>query len=429
MTISLTVFVILFGMILLGVPVAMCIGIAGIAGIYIFDINMTFSTIASKFFSGVNSYTLLAIPFFIFAGEIMNKAGITKRVLDLADALVGSLKGGLTYVSVVAAMFMATISGSGSACAAALGSSLIPEMEQRGYSREYAVSLTTCANVVGPIIPPSSVFILYAFYTGESVIKLFVGGVLPGVCIGVALMVVGRIICKLKGFRDKPEKFSWKKVWNAIRSGWIAVFVPTFLFISIVAGWCTATEAGALVCLLSLIVGVIYRSIRSFKDIVEIAISSAKSTCIIYALLAFSGIFSTILVRAHFTELITEFIHSVTTTSAGTMLFIVIFMFFLGMFVDVTPMVTMFAATFSSVAIASGIDPIHFGVLFVVIVMVGALTPPVGSILFVATTIGKTSITKVTPMLLPLLFTVVAISILLIFVPQICTFLPNLLFG
>lgn len=117
----------------------------------------------------MNSYTLLAIPFFIFAGEVMNKAGITKKVLDLADAFVGSLKGGLTYVSVVAAMFMATISGSGSACAAALGTSLIPEMEERGYSREYAVALTTCANVVGPIIPPSSVFILYAFYTGESV--------------------------------------------------------------------------------------------------------------------------------------------------------------------------------------------------------------------------------------------------------------------
>ena len=429
MIISLTVFIVLFAFIILGVPVAMCIGIAGISGIYIFDINMSFSTIASRFFSGINSYTMLAIPFFIFAGEIMNKAGITKKVLDLAEAFVGSLKGGLTYVSVVAAMFMATISGSGSACAAALGTSLIPEMEQRGYSREYAVALTTCANVVGPIIPPSSVFILYAFYTGESVIKLFMGGVVPGVCIGIALMIVGRIICKVKGFNDHPQKFSWARVGRAIASGWIAVFVPAFLFISIVLGWCTATEAGALVCLMALIVGLIYGNIRSFRDVMDIAISSAKSTCIIYALLAFSGIFATILVRAHFTELSTGLITSIATTGAGVMLIIVAFMFVLGMFVDVTPMVTMFAVTFSTVAVSVGVDPLHFGVLFVVIVMVGALTPPVGSILFVATTIGNISMTKVIPILIPLLMTVVAVTILLIFVPELCTFLPTLLFG
>lgn len=429
MLISITVFVVLFAFILLGVPVAMCIGIAGISGVYIFDINMSFSTIASKFFSGINSYTLLAIPFFIFAGEIMNKAGITKRVLDLADALVGSLKGGLTYVSVVAAMFMATISGSGSACAAALGTSLIPDMEKRGYSREYAVALTTCANVVGPIIPPSSVFILYAFYTGESVIKLFMGGVIPGVCICVALMIVGRIICTVKGYRDTPEKFSWKKVWKALANGWVAVFVPMILFISIILGWCTATEAGALVCLLSLIIGIAYGSIRSFKDVLEIAKSSARSTCIIYALLAFSGIFATILVRAHFTELISALLLSVGGSKTGIMLIIVAFMFLLGMFVDVTPMTTMFALSFSTVAVSVGIDPIHFGVLFVVIVMVGALTPPVGSILFVATTIGNISMTKVIPLLLPLLLTVVAITVLLIFIPQLSTFLPTLLFS
>lgn len=429
MIISLTVFAILFGFILLGVPVALCIGIAGISGVYIFDINMSLSTISSKFFSGINSYTLLAIPFFIFAGEIMNKAGITKRVLNLADAFVGSLKGGLTYVSVVAAMFMATISGSGSACAAALGTSLIPEMEQRGYSKEYAVALTTCANVVGPIIPPSSVFILYAFYTGESVIKLFVGGVIPGICIGIALMVVGRMICKIKGYRDVPEKFSWKKVFKALGDGWIAIFVPAFLFVSIVAGWCTATEAGALVCVMSLIVGVIYGSIRSIKDVIKIAISSAKSTCIIYALLAFSGVFSTILVRAHFTEIVTDIIQAISSSTSMTMLIIIFFMFLLGMFVDVTPMVTMFAVTFSTVAVSVGVDPIHFGVLFVVIVMVGALTPPVGSILFVATTIGNISMTKVIPILLPMLLTVVAITILLIFVPELCTFLPSLMFG
>jgi len=395
----------------------------------VFDVGIDVPTVAARIFSGVNSYTLLAIPFFVFAGELMSKSGITKRVLDIAEAVVGSLKGGLTYVNVLAAMMMASISGSGSACAAALGVTLIPDMSKRGYSKEYAIALTSCANVVGPIIPPSTLFILYAFYTNVSVIKLFIGGILPGICIGLAMMLIGRIVCKVKGYNQDPDPFSWKKLGRALLNGWSAILIPIFLFVSIVAGWATATEAGSLICVASLILGIIYRQIRSIKDLYEVAINAVKSTAIIYTLLACSGIFATVLVRARFTNNLTNIIHAITTDPTGILIIVVCMIFILGMFVDVTPMITMFALAFSTIAVGAGADPVHFGVIFTIICMVGAVTPPVGGILFVTLTIGQMKMSKLVPMLLPFLIALFVVTILMVLFPPIVTFLPNLLFG
>lgn len=427
--VSLSIFVVLLALILLGVPVAVSIGLASLATIYIFDLGVPLTLLPAQTFSGIDSFPLMAIPFFVFAGELMNKAGITRRILDLADAVVGSLKGGLTYVNVLAAMMMASISGSGTACAAALGVSLIPDMEQRGYSKEYAISLTSCANVVGPIIPPSTLFILYGYYTNTSVAKLFMGGVLPGILIGGSLMLVGNIICKRKGYRQERRPFSWEKLRIALLRGWAAVLIPAFIFLSIVMGWTTASEAGALVCVLSLLLGLCYRTITSVKDILDVTRSAAHSTCTIFALLALSGIFSNVLVRAHFQEVVADIMGSVAHTQVTTLLVIIFFIFFLGMFVDVTPMIIMFSATFAGVAAGIGIDKVHFGVLFTLICMIGAVTPPVGGILFVTTTIGKVPMTRIIPMLTPFILTLVAVATLMIFFPPLVTAFPNLLFG
>ena len=426
---SASIFIILLALIMLGVPVAAAIGLSSVAAITIFGLNLPLTTIAARCFSGVDSFTLMAIPFFVFAGELMNKAGITKRVLDIADALVGSLKGGLTYVNCLAAMMMASISGSGTACAAALGVSLIPDMEKRGYSKEYAVALTSCANVVGPIIPPSTLFILFAYYTGASVIRLFVGGVFPGICIGLGLMTVGSAICRRKGYRQEAQPFSFRKLGSALKTGWVAVLVPAFLFLSIVCGWSTATEAGAIVCAISLILGIAFRAITSWKDLVDVTKSAAASTCTIFTLLALSGIFSSVLVRAHFTDIISGILTGISSTNVGLLVAIVVFIFVLGMFVDVTPMITMFAAPFAACAVGAGIDLTHFGVIFVLICMIGAVTPPVGGILFVTTTIGRIPMTRIIKMLIPMLIWLFALTILVILAPPMVTFFPNLLFG
>ncbi len=428
MTESISIFLILIGLIFLGIPVAVSIGLASLATIYIFDLGVPLTLFPSQTFSGVDSFPLMAIPFFIFAGEIMNKAGITRRILDLADAIVGSLKGGLTYVNVLAAMMMASISGSGTACAAALGVSLIPDMANRGYSKEYAISLTSCANVVGPIIPPSTLFILFGYYTNTSVAKLFMGGVLPGIVIGIALMIMGTIVCRKHGFRQERTPFSAEKLKLAIVRGWAALLIPATIFLSIIMGWTTASEAGAIVCVLSLVLGYLYRTITRVSDVMEVTRSAVGSTCTIFALLALSGIFANVLVRAHFQEVVAEILFSLSASPITILLMIIAFIFILGMFVDVTPMVIMFAATFTAIAEEVGVDKVHFGVLFTLICMIGAVTPPVGGILFVTTTIGKMPMTRIIPMLIPFVLTLVCVTVILVLAPSLVTALPNILF-
>jgi tripartite ATP-independent transporter DctM subunit len=423
----LSILVIMLVMIFIGIPVSTSIGLSGLAAIDIFDLRLPLTTISSLFYNGTNSYALMAIPFFIMAGEIMNEAGITKRVLNIAEALVGHLKGGLTYVNCLAAMMMASISGSGTASCAALGKSLIPEMSQRGYDRDYAASLTCCANIVGPIIPPSTMFVLYSFYTGASIMGMFLGGVIPGIMIGVSLMITGSIICKKKGFKQEPEKFSWKRFADAMKKGIVSLMLPVLLFVSIIVGWTTPTEAGAVVSLMALILGIITREINSFKQIIQIAKNTAKATCIVFTLIAISEVLSNVLIRVHFTDLVSDFLGSVTNTTSAMMIVVCIIIFILGTVLDTTPMITMFAITFTTAVVENGGDMIHFGVVFVLICMLGAITPPAGGLLFVATAVSETTQEKMFPYLLPMMLVIFAVTILIVLLPETVTFLPSLL--
>jgi len=427
--IVIAIFGILIALILVGVPIAVSIGLASLAIILIFDLGVPLTLLPAQTFSGIDSFPLMAIAFFIFAGEIMSKVGITQRILDLADALVGFLKGGLTYVNALAAIMMATISGSGAANAAALGVTLIPDMAKRGYSKEYAICLTSCANVTGAIIPPSTVLILFAYYTHLSVARLFMGGVVPGLIIGIAAMVVGQIICKRKGFRQEKQPFSSSKLWTAFKKSWIALLIPAFIFCAIVFGWSTASEAGAVASVISLVYGIANRSIRSVGNIVEVARRAAHSTCTIFAMLAISGIFANVLVRAHFQRLIVGIMSAITDSAIGTMFIVALFIFIIGLFVDVTPMIIMFAAPFTAVALNAGVDHVHFGLVFVMICMVSAVTPPVGGFLFITTSIAKVPITQIIPQLIPFVATLLIVISIVILFPPLVTALPNLLFG
>lgn len=426
---SVLIFLILIAGILLGLPIASAIGASAVLTNCIFHMELPMSTIAARCFSGIDNFSLMAIPFFILAGELMSTSGITRKVLDLAEALVGHLKGGLTYVNCIAAMLMASISGSGTASAAALGSTLIPDMERRGYGREYAVALTSCANVVGPIIPPSNLMILFSYYTGASIIKLFMGGIVPGILIGVSLMIVGSLICRKEGYRQEARKFSITKFLTTLKNTWVALLVPVFLFVSIITGLCTPTESGAIVCVLSLLLGIVTRAIRSWRDVFGALKRAASSTCMIFTLLAVSGIFSTVLIRTKFTDTVVRLLGNITSSGTVTLLLISAFIFVLGMFVDTLPMITMFSVPFAACAAAAGIDLVHLGVLMSYLCMVGAVTPPVGALLFVTCTIGNTTITKVIRMLIPMFVTLVIVAVILILIPDITLFLPDLLFA
>lgn len=426
MEMMIVIFGVLIAMILMGVPIAFSIAISSLVTIFFFDLGVPMTVFAAKCYSGMDSFTLMAIPFFIFAGNLMNKAGLTLRIVDFAQALVGALKGGLTYVNVVAAMLMAGISGSGTADAAALTTIMVPAMEKKGYSRSFAVALTSAANTVGPIIPPSTLFILFSFYTNVSIAKLFLGGILPGILMGGVVMVVGRYICVKKKLSQGREGFSLRKLWTTFRKALAALLAPVLIMVAILGGFATASEVGVLVCAFAIILGLIYRTIRSFKDIFEVVLETLQSTVVVFALLSFSGIFANLLVRSQFQKSITELLLAIADTPITIMFVIALFLLILGMFIDATPLIIMFSAAFYSVAVAFGIDPVAFGVIFIVVNMLGTITPPVGGLLFVACSAGKIKITEVIPNLLPLLAGLVIIVAILIIFPAIITFIPNL---
>jgi tripartite ATP-independent transporter DctM subunit len=427
MTIILGIFCILMLLLFLGIPIAFAIGLASLASVFMFGIDIKLTLIPGQMFSGLDSFALMAVPFFVMAGEVMNKAGITYKIIDLCDSIVGHLKGGLTYVNILAAMIMAGISGSGTADAAALGTTLIPNMEEKGYPLEFAVALTAAANTVGPIIPPSTLFILYGYYTSTSISALFLGGILPGVIIGLSMMVLSYFICKAKGYRQENNKFNLKRLLKAVEVGGVACLIPVFIVVSITTGFCTATEAGVLIVAVSFALGYIYKSIRTWKEVYEVLHRSLINTAVIFAMLATSGIFANILARARFQQIVILAVGGLINSSTLLMFAIVIFVLILGMFVDVAPMVIMFSAAFCGVAVKAGMDPVAFGVTFVIACMLGSITPPVGCLLFITTQIAKISMTRVIKPIFPYIVLYFGIVILLVLFPKITTLIPSLL--
>lgn len=426
MTIILGVFIVLIFFIFLGVPIAFAIGLASLASVFIFGIDIKLTLIPGQMFSGLDSFTLMAVPFFVTAGEVMNKSGITYKIIDLCDSVVGHLKSGLAYVNILAAMILAGISGSGTADAAALGTTLIPNMEKKGYPREFAVALTAAANTVGPIIPPSTLFIIYAYYTGTSVAALFLGGLLPGVIIGLSMMLLSYFICKAKGYGQETAKFNLKRFLQALYVGGVAFLIPVFIVISIIKGFCTATEAGVIIVAVSFALGYIYKTIRTWKDVYDVLYKSLMNTAGIFALLATSSIFANILARARFQQIVIQAVGGLTDSRILLMLGIAFFISILGMFIDVAPMVIMFSACFCGIAVKAGISPIVFGVTFIVVCMLGSITPPVGCLLFITTQISELPMTRILKPILPYILLYIVAVIFLLFFPGIITFIPNL---
>ncbi|HWQ79021.1 MAG TPA: TRAP transporter large permease [Anaerovoracaceae bacterium] len=427
MVILIVLFVVMIGLIFLGVPISFSIGLSGLAIMTFFNMGVPFTLITAKTFAGMNSYTLMAIPFFILGGELMDRAGITKMIVDLADSCVGFLKAGLSYVTVLSATLISGLSGSGTADAAAIGSVLIPSMSRKGYTTEYAVALVTASCTLGPIIPPSTLFILYAYYTNVSIVSLFLAGILPGIVIAVILMITAKIVCARKGFAQETSKFSIRYVGRAFANGWVALVAPLAIIAALRFGWATPTEGGVLISIMAILVGLFYRTITSFRQIVDSIVAAAKGTCTVLALVGFSGIFADIMVRCHFQENVSKAVTNFAHTPLTVLVTLCVFLFILGIFVDTTPMLIMFSAAFAGVAASYGIDLVHFGVIFVLICMLGAVTPPVGGTLFIAAAIGKVSIMKCTPMLIPFIIALFIANIVLVLFPAISTWLPNLI--
>lgn len=413
-------------LLLLGVPVAFSIGVATLLTMLVsIPFEPAVTTVAQRMATGLDSFTLLAIPFFILAGQIMNQGGIARRLIDFAKSMVGMLPGGLAYVQIIAAMLFGSISGSAVATASAIGGFMGPQMEKEGYDREFATALNITSSTTGLVIPPSNILIVYSLASGgASIAALFLAGYLPGILVGLSLMAVSGYFAIRKKYPvdDRvPLRIAIKKFLDAIPS----LFLIILVIGGIVAGIFTATEASAIAVIYALGLSLYYRGFR-MGELKEVFLSSCNITAIVALLIATSMAMSWIMSYENIPVLVSETLIALSDNPFVILIIINLILLGVGIFMDITPAVLIFTPIFLPLVVEMGIDPIHFGIIMILNLCVGLCTPPVGSVLFVGCGISNVPITRVIKPLLPL-FVAMIISLLLItYIPEISLFLPRL---
>jgi tripartite ATP-independent transporter DctM subunit len=416
-------FIILLG---IGVPIAWSIGISSVLTMLVSVQTIpAFTTVAQRMATGLDSFSLLAIPFFVLAGAIMNRGGIAKRLVDFAKTLVGSLPGGLAHVNVIAAMLFGAISGSAVAAVSAIGGMLGGKMEEEGYSKEFSAAVNITAGTTGLVIPPSNILIVYSLASGGvSIAALFVAGYIPGILTGLFLMTVAAFLAK-KNKYPVGERSSLRAVAKTFLDALPSLFLLFVVIGGIVAGWFTATEASAVAVLYCLILTAVYKEI-SIKDLPEIILSSVGTTAIVMLLIATSMSMSWIMAYENIPQNITEALLSISDNKFVIFFLINLILLFVGIFMDMTPAVLIFTPIFLPIVTKLGMDPTHFGIVMVMNLCIGLCTPPVGSVLFVGVGVAGTTIQKVIKPLLPLFIAMLVALMIVTYVPTLSLWLPGL---
>ncbi len=408
-----------------GVPIAFCIGISTVATMLLsIDTLPVMTTVAQRMASGLNTFALLAIPFFILAGQLMNRGGMARRLVDFAKALLGMLPGGLAYVNIVASMMFGAVSGSAVAAASAVGGFMGPQMKKEGYDKNFSAAVNITAATTGLLIPPSNVLIVYSLASGGvSIAALFLAGYLPGILVGLSLMIVAGIWAYRKNYPVSgtvPLRVTFKRFLAALPS----VLMLLLVIGGIVAGWFTATEAAAVAVAYALVLAFIYREI-TVGDLPDILLDTAVTTAIVMLLIGTSIAMSWVLSFENIPQNISAALVALTESKIVILLIINAVLLVVGTFMDMTPAVLIFTPIFLPIAVDLGIDPVHFGIMMVLNLCVGLCTPPVGSVLFVGAAVGDTTISRVIRPLLPLFAAMVVSLLLVTYIPEISLWLPG----
>lgn len=420
--------IILFAAVLVGIPVVFSLGLANLAMLHFMDLPYTI--LPSRMISGMNSFPLLAIPFFMFVGEVMNQGGIAKRLVKLADAFVGHITGGLGHVNILASMFFGGISGSAIADTAAIGGLMVPPMVEQRYSPSYSAAVTASSAVIGIIIPPSIPFILFGIVTSTSIAKLFLGGIIPGIIVGLALMLTTYITSRRHGYgvREAGHHFSIQAVWVAFKEVWPALTLPLIIVGGILGGIFTATEAGAVAAVVALLLGLFYYREISLKDLPRILLSTAKTTAIVLFLCGMAMVSAWLLTRARVPMTLAALLTSIAESKIAILLLCNLLLFLIGFVMDLTPAILILAPILTPVMTQIGIDPVYFGVILCINLGIGLVTPPVGTVLYVASGVANVSLESLVRSLLPFLLTLLLVLLLLILFPGLVMAIPNMVY-
>lgn len=415
--------IVFFVFLFLGMPIGAALGISSVASLLSADLPGIL--LSQRTFVQLDSFSLMAVPIFILAGEVMASAGITKKIVEFASTIVGHFKAGLAQTSILGAMLMAGISGSAAADASALGGMLIPAMKEEGYDDDFAAAIIASSNVIGPIIPPSIMMIIYGSMTSVSIGDMFLGGVIPGICFGLALMIITYLISRKRNI-PKKKRATLKQIGHAFKDAIWAMLTPIIIVGGILSGIFTPTESGIVAVVYAFIVGFASKTIK-LKDIKPIVIRAAMATTTPMFLIGISSVFGWILARNNFPVMAGNFIASITTSPYVFMLIIWAFYLFIGCFMEDTAAMIILTPVLAPIAATFGIDPVHFGVFTVVTLLIGCITPPVGMLLFITSSIAKIKLSKLYKTIIPFMLTLAGIALLLGLIPQMSTLLPGLL--
>lgn len=431
--ISAILFISFFIFLLLGVPIAICLGLSSICAILYSGTSLTI--VATNIYSGISKFLLLAIPFFVLSGNIMAKAGISKRLIKFVDTCVGHTRGGIAVVCVIVACFFGAISGSGPATVAALGAVLIPAMiEKGGFSAPFSTALMATSSSIAIVIPPSIAFVVYASITGVSIADMFTAGIVPGILMGIALVVVVMFEAKKQNIQPTQKKATGKERWDAFKDAFWGFLMPVIILGGIYGGVFTPTEAAAVSVVYGLFVGmVIYREVK-WKDLWEILVDSAKTTGGIMLIVACASLFSYVCTKFGIAEAASDLLGSIAHNQFTFLLIVNIIFLIAGCFIDANSAMYIFIPIMLPVCKALGYDLVAFGIVATVNLAIGQFTPPVGVNLFVAISIKlkkgmEVTIQKISKAVLPMIWASVVVLLLVTYVPEISTFLPKALAG
>ena len=415
----------LFVLFLCGVPITFSLGVASLVGLLLMDVPLL--VIAQRLWTAVDTFTLVAVPLFILAGDLMSRGGISRRLVDFAQALVGHFTSGLAMVAVVACMFFAAVSGSAVADAAAIGGMLIPTMIAQRYHPTFTASLVAAAGTIGPIIPPSIPMVLYGSMTSTSIAMLFAGGFIPGVLMGVSLMAYSFHIGKQRGYKGREQRATLTEIVRGFLNAFLAMLMPGIIIGGIISGIFTPTESGVVAVIYALILSLfVYREL-DWRELPRIFYETGLLTGKILFILGTASIFSWILTVQGVPQQVAATVTSLSLGWVGTLLVINLILLVVGTFIDTISALLIFTPILLPLATSVGVDPIHFGIIISVNLTIGMITPPVGVVLFVTSAIAKLTIREMMRDLTPMIFLLIGVLAVITFWSDLVMFVPNLL--
>lgn len=377
-------------------------------------------------YNGMDSFPLMAIPFFMLAGELMNRGGITLRLVEFAQALMGHFRGGLAHVNILSSMLFAGLSGSAVADTSALGSMLIPAMEKQGYTRRFAAAITAASSVIGPIIPPSGIMIIYAYVMGESVAALFLAGIVPGILVGVGLMIAVKVMADRYDFPIAAPRQSWGQRGQASLKAFFPLMTPVIILGGILGGVFTPTEAAAVAAVYALVISLFVLRTMKIAELPDVLGRAALTSAVVLLLVGAAMSFKTVISLSQTPQMMADWILTLTADPLILLLMINLFLFVVGMFLDAGPAIIILAPILGPVFTGMGVDSVHFAIIMCVNLTVGLATPPMGLVLFVASAVSGEKVMTIARAILPFLLVEVLVIFLITYVPAISMTIPRL---